>query len=1215
MNTYDIAGLAQALFQEAGDALFLFEPDTDHLLDVNPMAERLSGFPRARLLAMPATYWFRFAGSQRGSVHRLRQAARKSDIFHSQEGFFLRTHRDRVWVPVNLTIARLHVQPKTLALITARDIREQRAAHARLVKTEAELRRVLDSVSDCLWSAEIDDKHQWVYRYISPVVKKITGRPPDFFLASVQRWQSLVHPEDRARWEKAHTLVRTGEPTQEEYRIVGPDGTLRWVRDSIMVSRDAQGRSLRLDGVLTDITAHKRAEQALVHERCLVLTLMDNVPDSIYFKDTESRFTRVNRATARRFGLRDPAEAVGKTDFDFFTSEHARQAFADEQQVMRSRQPLEREEKETWPDGRETWVSTIKIPLIEPDGKLIGTFGLSRDITKRKREEEARRRAQHELERQAATLREQARLLDLAHDAIMVFDLGGTILFWNQGAEEMYGWARAEVVGHSHRHFLQTQFPRPLAEIEADLLQEGRWEGELVHTRRNGVRVVVASRWALQRDDQGRPAAVLEINTDITERKQTEEALRQAKEAAEAASRAKSEFLATMSHEIRTPMNGILGMTELALNTQLTAEQHDYLSLVKSSAESLLTVINDVLDFSKIEAGKLELARAPFRLRDTLGDILRTLALRAHQKGLELACRIRHDVPDALAGDTARFHQVVVNLVGNAIKFTDRGQVVVQVAAEPGAAEEACLHFTVSDTGIGVPREKQQAIFDAFEQVDSSLARKYEGTGLGLAISSKLIALMGGRIWVDSEVGRGSTFHFTARFGLAKELPSRPAPAELTGLRGLAVLVVDDNAASARILEEILAGWGLAPTVADGGEAALAELRRAADAGEPYPLILLDGQMPQTDGFTLAARLRESPGLAGAVVMMLSSSDLVGDTARCRELGIAAHLAKPVKPSDLLEAILAAARLPAQRNEALAPAGWSRTLSVGRRLRMLLVEDNAINQKLMVHLLESEGHKAVVASNGREALIALGIEPRQGEGASGANGERRQEHGTAEQNLLAPASAPFDLILMDVQMPEMDGFEATGRIRDHEQQTGGHLPIIAMTAYAMKGDRERCLEAGMDGYVTKPIQAGELWQTIRGVLPPQVRAALVPLAPEQMDEVLDRREALADVGGNVRLLREIAELFLDDCPRLMGEIRDAIARRDAFRLRRAAHTLKGSVSSFGAPKALAAVWRLERMGSAHDLTGAEEAQHTLEHEIGRLEQALLGLAQGTPNAP
>jgi PAS domain S-box-containing protein len=954
MNTYDIEGLAQALFQEAGDALFLSEPDTDQLLDVNPMAERLSGFPRSQLLAMPATYWFRFAGSERGSVHRLRQAARKSDVFHSQEGFFLRTHRARVWVPVNLTIARLHVRPKTLALITARDIREQRAAHARLVKTEAELRRVLDSVSDCLWSAQIDDKHQWIYRYVSTVVKKITGQPPEFFLAGVERWKGMVHPQDRARWEMAHTRVRAGEPTQEEYRIIGPDGSLRWVRDSIMVSRDSNGRALRLDGVLTDITAHKRA------------------------------------------------------------------------------------------------------------------------------------------------------------------------------AEE----------------------------------------------------------------------------------------LRQAKEAAEAANRAKSEFLANMSHEIRTPMNGILGMTELALHTKLTAEQRDYLRLVKSSADALLTVINDILDFSKIEAGKLELVPAPFRLRDTLGDILRTLALRAHQKGLELAYRVPPEVPDALIGDPARFHQVVVNLACNAIKFTEQGDVIVRVEAMPddGArrkptakavpSAEASLHFMVSDTGIGVPREKQQAIFDAFEQVDSSLKRNYEGTGLGLAISSKLIALMGGRIWLESEVGRGSTFHFTARFGLAKEPALRPEPTELASLRGLPILVVDDNATNGRILEEILRSWELRPTVVDEGKAALAELCRAAEAGEPFPLHLLDGQMPGMDGFSLAARIKENPSLTGATVLMLSSSDPVGDAARCGALGIAAHLTKPIKPSDLLGALLTAAHPPAHPNARPAPPVQPYAVPACRRLRILLVEDNAVNQKLMVHLLEAQACKVVVAGNGREALTALRLPWSWAEGPR-VSGDA-PEPTNAAAGRYPPALTPFDLILMDVQMPEMDGFEATGQIRDWEQKAGGHLPIIAMTAYAMKGDRGRCLEAGMDGYVAKPIQAHELWQTIADVLPPVVRAA-----PEKMEEVLDRAEALAEVGGNVQLLSEIAGLFLDDCPRLMHEIRDAIACRDALRLLRAAHTFKGSVGSFSAPKALAAVWRLERMGWAHDLAGAEEAQSALEHEIGRLEQALVGLAEGS----
>jgi len=669
----------------------------------------------------------------------------------------------------------------------------------------------------------------------------------------------------------------------------------------------------------------------------------------------------------------------------------------------------------------------------------------------------------------------------------------------------------------------------------------------------------------VQREHLNEELRALTQDLDRKVRERTAE-LATATEMAEEANRAKSEFLANMSHEIRTPLNGIIGMTELALDTPLSTEQREYLSMVKSSADSLLAILNDILDFSKIEMRKLELEQIPFSIRDHLAELVKPLALRAEQKGLELVCHVLPDVPHIASGDPGRLRQVLVNLIGNAIKFTDRGQILVQVEIESSTPDETVLHYFVSDSGIGVPKEKQQAIFEPFKQADGSTTRRFGGTGLGLTISTTLVELMGGRIWLDSAPHEGSTFHFTARLGVTDERPEMTT----VDLTELPVLVVDDNEVNRRVLHDLLVRWKMRPTLATSGAAALEAMNTARESGRPFALVLLDANMPGMDGFEVARRIQKGPGLAGATIMMLSSSGQHGETAMCRELGIANHLTKPVDQRDLLAAIGRA--LAREQGARLAlPASMMAADLPERRLRVLLAEDNPVNQRLAASLLERRGHKVTIAANGREAVDAV-------------------------------AQTKFDIVLMDVQMPEMGGFEATAAIRAVERTTGVRLPIVAMTAHAMKGDRDRCLAAGMDEYLTKPLDSKLLCGTVERLAGVRTSAAAIdaaaaPRSPAVVD-VPD--QVLARVGGDRQLLAEISRLFLDDAPRHLEKIRAALDAHDGEALRRAAHGLKGAAANFDADGVVHAARTLEEIGRTARFDGADASWRELSAETDRL---------------
>jgi len=943
---------------------------------------------------------------------------------------------------------------------------------------------------------------------------------------------------------------------------------------------------------IDDITKRKRAEEALRESEERFRAFFQAAEDSIFIKDRTLRYTLVNPGMERLLDRRAP-ELIGLTEVDLFGPEGKDHIQQVDRRVLAGETIAEEHTKPA--KGGPRTFHVVKAPMRGHAGEIIGLCGIARDITERKRTEEALRANEQRSRIVAQTVTDVIYEWDLKDKVDYYGDVDRLMGYPPGGFPRTFaGWGATLHPEDKERVRLA---------IESQLKGEAPYNVEFRMAAKDGGWRWWSARGTVPPDEQGQPRRWIGAITDITERKRTEEALRryaselesaktaqeenatrlrqlvedlgEAKRQAEAATQAKSEFLANMSHEIRTPMNGILGMTELALETELTPEQREYLAMVQTSADSLLTVINDILDFSKIEARQLDLDRVDFNLRDTLSDALKALAINAHQKGLELADFIQSEVPEWLVGDPGRLRQVLTNLVANAIKFTAQGEVVVRVTVEGQTANPIRLHFTVSDTGIGIPAEKQKVIFEPFVQADASTTRRYGGTGLGLAIATQLVALMGGHLWVESEPGKGSTFHFTACMDLAPTPAERPPRASPEILNNLPILVVDDDATNRQILEMMLRHLKAIPTTADGAMAGLAVMEQAKKAGKTFRVALIDSLMPDMDGFALAEKIKHDPELAGTIIMMLTSSGLRGDVARCRKLGIAAYLIKPVRQSELVDAILS---LLGQASRERADVITRHSLREARRkLRILLAEDNLVNQALVVGLLKKTGHTVVVAGDGKEALATLD------EGGPGA----------------------FDLVLMDVQMPKMDGFEAASVIRKKERGTGTHLPIIAMTAHAMKGDRERCLAAGMDDYLSKPVKREELLDTIERYSYESPVPEKERLARKQPG--LDRAAVLARLDGDEDLLAELVGLFIQESPKLLAAIQQAIERADPKGLERAAHALKGSVGNFVIPTAVKAAQTLENMGRKGNLAAADTAYAVLQQEIAGFVQILQNL--------
>lgn len=1078
------------------------------------------------------------------------------------------TCRDGSMIPVEYRSSPIVENGKvTGALVSFQDTSQHIEAENKLSQVNERLRYALKELE---FQQKALDEHAIVsitdslgrITYVNRKFCEISQYTPEALMGNDHRiLNSGYHPQSffRDMWR----TLECGQVWHGEVRNRRKDGSFYWVESTIVPFMDKLDLPERFISIRTDITARKEMEAQMLEQRAFYERISETMGEGIYVQDAAGRCTYLNSEAEQLLGW-TREEFIGMPVHDTI---HAVSANGKPLPASECPIHLAVEANGEWYGDDQVFVRrdgtvfpvAVSSRAIVRDGVNQGSVVAFSDITQRKRNE-------------LFVLHAQERLnlaLEGSGLALWDWDIAADRVYLSDRWQLMMGGEQQEVVLNSAQLYGEVHpDERQLVEDNLVAVLKGKAEFYSVEFRVHRL----DGEWAwihthgkvVERGADGRVTRMTGTNADITERKQAEEALRQAKEAAEAASRAKGEFLANMSHEIRTPMNGIIGMTELALDTELSREQREYLTLVQSSADALLTILNDILDFSKIESGKLDIETIEFSLEHMLREMMKSLAVRAHQKQLELLLHVASDVPDRLLGDPGRLRQVLVNLVGNAIKFTATGEIEMDVHCLDGAPEGcARLHFSVRDTGIGIPSEKFKSIFDSFSQADSSTTRRYGGTGLGLAISSQLVRLMGGQIELDSIVGRGSNFYFTLDIPILSVSPL--ADYQQTGrIAGMPVLIVDDNATNRRLLQEMLRNWKMHPVMTTSGTEALAELDRATAAGQSYGLALLDLQMPDMDGFELIERIREHPEYQVKTLMMLTSEGQRGHAARCRELGVAAYLMKPISQSELFDAIMNALGV----SEQSVPLTTRHSLKeMRRRLNLLLAEDNAVNQMLAIRLLEKLGHTVTVANNGVEAL-------------------QQWQNGK------------FDAILMDVDMPLMNGYQATRRIREQEAASGAHIYIVAMTAHAMQGAREECLSHGMDGYLTKPIDTEALWHELDSLVQ---RAEGMVEPPEVAIAVANFDQARQIMDDDRQLFDEIVALFLADVPPHMQSIKDGLANDDDDTVRRHAHALKGMVAVFAADHTLQAALQVEKTAGLPDCA---DAVATLEAALSELIAAI-----------
>jgi two-component system, sensor histidine kinase and response regulator len=1046
-------------------------------------------------------------------------------------------------------------------------------AEEALRQAEEKYRSIFENVMEGIFQTTADGQ----YLSANPMLARIYGHDTsEDLIAAVSDIGHQIYVQPGRREEFIRLIQQNGIVSKFESQVYRKDGSVIWISENARVVRDGRGKVLYYEGTVEDITERKRAEQALRDSEVLYHSLVEALPQNIFRKDTAGRFTFGNTKFCAELG-RSLEEIIGKTDFDFFPRELAEKYQHDDQLVMTTGAPLETVEEHRTPDRGKIYVQVVKTPLHDALGNFLGVQGMFWEVTERKKIEEA-------LAYERDLLRA---LLDNIPDNIYFKDTQSRFLKVGRALAKKFNIQDPEAaVGKTDFEFFTAEHAQAAYEDEQFIILTGqpiigRMEKETWHDGR--------VTWGLTtkmpfRDKDGKIIGTFGVTKDVSQLKETEQELAKARDVALESARLKSEFLANMSHEIRTPMNGIIGMTGLLMDTKLNTEQRDFAETIRSSADALLTIINDILDFSKIEAGKLSIEIINFDLRDVVESTVELLAERAEAKGIELASWVLDDVPRHLRGDPGRLRQVLTNLLGNALKFTERGEVLVRVTKEAETETHATIRCAVSDTGIGIPYEAQKKLFQAFTQADGSLTRRYGGTGLGLAISKQLVELMGGRIGMESTPDKGSTFWFALQ--LEKQPPGttyffkRPR----WNLENLRVLIVDDNATNRQILRHQAGSWKMrADAVATGAEA-LELLRRAAATGDPFHLVVLDLQMPEMDGLTLAQAIRADSRIQKTHLVMLTSLGLRLDAEAWRSAGIDAYLVKPVKESRLFEClatVMAEAATPAgtERAPQDANAAGPRALDP-KHVRILMAEDNVVNQKIGLRQLKKLGYSADAVANGVEAVDAV-------------------------------KRIPYDVVLMDCHMPELDGYEATRLIRQLEMEKNDPqrtpVYIIALTANALEGDRDRCLSAGMNDYLSKPVKLPELQAVLQ-----EAASFVRPVAARRRTETrTDDDEPAIDrtVLAGLRQLQEpgepdsaveLIDLFLRDTPVKIESIRNAIARSDAPALQEPAHALKGSASNLGAHRLAQICAKLETLARDQRLADAANVFGQLTEEYGRV---------------